>query len=360
MTYQFDIDPRALIDARTLPWAAAGVPIEEIRKARDSITSMWGPGHGSWPEVWASLAARYAAQSEYLLAATVYGIAKFPCIADTSRAAALGQQIEQYRLAAPGMPVKFSRRFAPVQHLGSRQLVPVHILSAPEAGTSAPAILASGGVDTWKMDQHRIFTALALAARCHVIAFDLPGTGELTGLPMTPQSGDIVPGLAAFARTLTSGKVGHLGISFGGHFSARSGLRGEVDAAAVLGGPVRAAFSDARLRTLPHGMLHVIGNSLGFCGQPRIDDVVAKAHAFGLQSLPSAAAQAPMLVINGDADILVPAEDTSCFLGRRRTEVQIIPGAAHCASNKPDVVIPALAEWFGRTLDPRPVLHETW
>ena len=53
MTYQFDIDPRALIDARTLPWAAAGVPIEEIRKARDSITSMWGPGHGSWPEAWA-------------------------------------------------------------------------------------------------------------------------------------------------------------------------------------------------------------------------------------------------------------------------------------------------------------------
>jgi hypothetical protein len=41
-----------------VPWAAAGVPIEEIRKARDSITSMWGPGHGSWPEVWASLAAR--------------------------------------------------------------------------------------------------------------------------------------------------------------------------------------------------------------------------------------------------------------------------------------------------------------
>ena len=32
MTYQFDIEPRALIDARTLPWAAAGVPIEEIRR----------------------------------------------------------------------------------------------------------------------------------------------------------------------------------------------------------------------------------------------------------------------------------------------------------------------------------------
>ncbi|MEP7026296.1 MAG: alpha/beta hydrolase, partial [Actinomycetota bacterium] len=105
MTYQFDVDPRALIDARTLPWAAAGVPIEEIRQARDSITSMWGPGHGSWPEVWASLAARYAAQNEHLLAATVYGIAKFPCIGDTSRAAALDQQIEQYLLAAPGMPV---------------------------------------------------------------------------------------------------------------------------------------------------------------------------------------------------------------------------------------------------------------
>jgi esterase FrsA len=248
MTYQFDIEPRALIDARTLPWAAAGVPIEEIRKARDSITSMWGPGHGSWPEVWASLAARYAAQGDYLLAATVYGIAKFPCIADTSRAAALGQQIEQYRLAAPGMPVKFSRRFAPVQHLGSRQLVPVHILSAPEAGTSAPAILASGGVDTWKMDQHRIFTALALAARCHVIAFDLPGTGELTGLPMTPQSGDIVPG---FALSPALSRRGRSGTS--GSVSAAIFPRGAVCAGKWTQPPYWAARSGQRSPTLVSG-----------------------------------------------------------------------------------------------------------
>jgi hypothetical protein len=42
-----------------------------------------------------------------------------------------------------------------------------------------------------------------------------------------------------------------------------------------------------------------------------------------------------MLVINGDADILVPAEDTSCFLGRRRTEVQIIPALPTVPATSP-------------------------
>jgi hypothetical protein len=56
--------------------------------------------------------------------------------------------------------------------------------------------------------------------------------------------------------------------------------------------------------------------------------------------------------------LIVPAADR--LSGRHRTEVQIIPGAGHCASNKPGVVIPALAEWFDRALGHRPVLHETW
>ncbi|MGI9005111.1 MAG: alpha/beta hydrolase [Streptosporangiaceae bacterium] len=329
MAYQFDTDHRELADARALPWAAAGVPPGEIRQARDSITVLWGSAPGSWPTVWASLAARYAAKGDHLRAATIYGIAKFPCLADGIRAALLDRQLEQYLLAAPGMPVNFSRQLVPTPHLGSRLMVPVHILSAPQAGATAPAIHASGGVDTWKMDQHRIFTALATAARCHVIAFDLPGTGELTDVPMTPQSGGIIPGLVAFARTLTSGRVGHLGISFGGHFSARSGLRGDVDAAVVLGGPVRTAFSSRNLGSLPHGMLHIIGNAMGLSGQSPADGIVAQARRFGLTTLPPDASQTPMLVINGDADRFIPAQDTNCFQGRRRTEVRILSGAGH-------------------------------
>lgn len=145
MAYQFDVDPRDLIDTRARSWAAAGVPPGEIREARDSITSMWGPSRGSWPTVWAGLAARYAVKGDHLRAATIYGIAKFPCIADDSRAAALDHQLEQYLRAAPGMLANLSRHLVPVRHLGSRLVIPVHVLSDPRAGAAAPAILASGG-----------------------------------------------------------------------------------------------------------------------------------------------------------------------------------------------------------------------
>ncbi len=61
------------------------------------------------------------------------------------------------------------------------------------------------------MDLHKMWVHYVQSAHVRVVAFDHPGTGELTHIPMVPESTEIVDGLITFARTLTTGKVGHLG-----------------------------------------------------------------------------------------------------------------------------------------------------
>ncbi|HEY4794398.1 MAG TPA: alpha/beta hydrolase, partial [Mycobacterium sp.] len=96
-------------------------------------------------------------------------------------------------------------------------------------------LIASGGVDTWKMDIHPWWVGFTQAA-VTTLAFDHPGTRE-TAVPLDEHADAVIRGLADYARTLGNGKVAHFGVSFGGNFSAMSGLSGAVDAAVDLGGP---------------------------------------------------------------------------------------------------------------------------
>ena len=228
--------------------------------------------------------------------------------------------------------------------------VAVHILSAPDAAPDAPVVLCSGGVDTWKMSQHPILVALAIGLSAHVVGFDHPGTGETAPIPLRPDSDEIMAGLIAFARTLSTGKVAHVGISFGGYFSADTGLRGDVDAAVVLGGPVRLAFREDNFRRLMAGMRDVIGNAMGFTERPTAEQIIARAATFDLDHLLAVDRNCPMLVVNGDADRHVPIEDTTVFAGRPATDIVVVPGGSHCAVNHLDRVLATITDWLAETL----------
>ena len=166
---------------------------------------------------------------------------------------------------------------------------------------------------------------------------------------MTGSGGaEIVRGLVAHARTLGNGVVGHLGISMGGHYSARSGLAGEVDAAVVFGGPVEAAFvGEGPTR---HGMRGIVGNALGFDAPPGTEELSARFPDFSLRPLLDQDRNAPMLVINGADDVHVPQHDTLVFQGRRDTVVDLIPNAGHCAPTELPYVMATIAEWLTRSL----------
>ncbi|MGW6421831.1 alpha/beta hydrolase family protein [Nocardia sp. NPDC055053] len=349
MSYQWPLDPADLFVERYPQMVNTGLPAADVDAARAAITEMWTDAPGGWVREWSRLAARYAGQGRHDLAALAYGWAKFPTLADDAKRAALANQLTQYQLAAPGFGVDFDRRVLDLPYRDTTTAVPVHVLAPAGLPADAPVLLASGGVDTWKMDLHQIFAASALRLGVRVLAFDIPGTGE-SAIPMTSDGGaHVVRGLVEYARTLGNGVVAHLGISMGGHYSARSGLAGEVDAAVVLGGPVEAAFTGTGLSRF--GMDGIVGNALGFDQRPTPEELSARFAAFSLRPLLDQDRNAPMLIVNGADDVHIPQHDTLVFQGRRDTRVHLIPDTGHCAVTKLPEVIPTMFDWLERILE---------
>jgi esterase FrsA len=350
MSYTYPVDVKDLWSERAPQFVNLGVPKQEVDRLTETVVDMWTDGPGGWCHEWSCLAARYAQAGQPELAALAYGAARFPCLADKPKATAHQQQVEQYTLAATGFPVTFERRWVTSRLHGQVVEVPVHVLSEPDATDATPVLLVSGGIDTWKMDLHPMWVTYVLGAHVRIVAFDIPGTGELTHIPMTPETTEIVDGLVTFARTLTTGKVGHLGISFGGYFSAHSGLSQVVDAAVVVGGPISSAFSSDNLRRLLHGMKDIFGNAAGFTQPPTYEQLAEAGTRFVMDDLLAKDTNCPMLVINGDKDVHVPITDTTIFDGRADTDVHLIPGGTHCAINKVDELNAVNTRWLAAAL----------
>ncbi|MFJ6657123.1 alpha/beta hydrolase [Streptomyces sp. NPDC091377] len=349
MPFTWPLDPRDLFTERYPQMLAFGLPAPDVDAVRAATTDMWADAPGGWVYEWSRLAGRYAAAGRHDLAALAYGNAKFPTLATEPMRRALAHQAEQYGRSATGFPVDFERRVLTVPHRGGTVRVPVHVLAAPGLPDDAPVTLASGGVDTWKMDLHALFVALALRTGTRIMAFDLPGTGETSDIPMTHDGGnEVVEGLIAEARAVGNGQVAHLGLSMGGHYSARTGLAGTVDAAIDLGGPVETAFTPGR--SFAFGMEGIVGNALGLDELPSPDRMGARFSAFDLRPLLDQDINAPMLVINGADDVHVPQHDTLVFEGRRDTRVHLLPDTGHCAVTKMPEVMALTCDWLQRTL----------
>ncbi|MFE7398101.1 alpha/beta hydrolase [Streptomyces sp. NPDC057557] len=349
MSFVWPQDPRDLFVERYPQMVAFGLPAPDVDAVRAAITEMWPDAPGGWVHEWSQLADRYAADGRHDLAVLAYGYAKFPTLANEPKRMALARQAEEYQLAAAGFPVDFSRRILTLPHQGGSTQVPVHILAAPDLPADAPVTLASGGVDSWKMDLHSLLVGLALQTRTRIIAFDLAGTGETSHIPMTHDGGtEIIEGLITEARRTGNGQVVHFGLSMGGYYSARTGLTGAVDAAINVGGPVEAAFAPGR--TFAFGMEGIVGNALGFNELPSPEEQSAEFAKFNLRHLLDQDTNAPMLVINGADDVHVPQHDTLVFQGRRDTRVDLIPGTGHCAITKLPEVMPIINDWLKQTL----------
>jgi esterase FrsA len=202
-----------------------------------------------------------------LLASFAYGFAIFPCLANDARRKAQQNQLECYLKAAPSFPVKFERRILAIPYQGGTVSTPVHLFSVTGQYASAPVLIYTGGVDTYKMGLHAIYVTLAQRLGITILGFDISGTGEST-IPLSVKGDELVLGIVNEARKLGNGKVAHLGFSFGGNFSAMTGLSGAVDAAIVLGGPVDKAWGKENAQNLPFGMPGIIGNDMGFDKEP--------------------------------------------------------------------------------------------
>jgi esterase FrsA len=347
MPYQWPLDPQELFDERYPQMVNTGLPAQDADAMRAAITDMWANAPGGWVFEWSQLAARYAEANKHDLATLAYGWAKFPVLADDAKQKALSHQLEHYRLAAPHFPVGFDREILELPYHGAPTRLPVHVLAAPNLPADAPVLLASGGVDSWKMDLHALFVAFALNARARVLVFDIPGTGECS-IPLSGDSVEMVDSLVAHARNVGDGTVAHLGISMGGYFSAATGLNGSVDAAIVLGGPVDAAFAPGR--TLQFGMTDIVANAFGFDHPPTEEQLADHRAQMSLRPLLDQDDNSPMLVVNGADDVHVPKHDTLVFEERRDTRVELLPDTGHCATSKLGEVVPLMIGWLNETI----------
>ncbi len=347
MPYQWPLDPQDLFTERYPQMVNTGLPAAEVDATRAAISDMWRDAPGGWVHEWSELGRIHAAEGDHDLAALAYGWARFPVLADASKQAAFANQLEQYLLAAKDLPVEFERTVLELPFGGTTTRVPVHVMAASELPHDAPVVIASGGVDSWKMDLHGLFLAFAANVRARMVLFDIPGTGE-SEIALSRDSAELIEGLVAYARERGNGRVAHLGISMGGYFSAITGLSGSVDAAVVLGGPVEAAFTADR--EFQFGMADIVANALGFDHPPTPEEMAARRQGLSLRPLLDLDQNAPMLVINGADDIHIPQDDTIVFEGRRDTTVELLPGTGHCAMTKLAGTMPTMIGWLNRVL----------
>ena len=354
--YTYDVDAADMFTDRTDQFEKFGIPPDELERVRAAVTDMWADEPGGWVYEWSKLAAEYAERGDHRMAALVYGCAKFPCLTDPARERAMENQLEQFLLASKEFPVAFERRIVAVPYRGGTVEVPVHLYSTNDYSTNddnsadgdyatRPVLIASGGVDTWKMDIHPWWVGFTTGTGATTLAFDHPGTGE-TAIPLDEHADEVIRGIADYARSLGNGRVAHFGVSFGGNFSAMSGLAGIVDAAVDLGGPVIEAFAAENVKKLPYGMHDILGNAMHWDHSPTLDELSAGLGQLNRSNLLSQQRNSPMLVINGADDYFIPQSDTLVFQGRRDTEVHLIEGTGHVAMSKAPQVVPMIIAWL--------------
>jgi esterase FrsA len=184
LSYQWPLDAQELFGERYPQMINTGLPVRDVDTVRAVITDMWADSPGGWVFEWSRLAASYADAGSHQQAALAYGWAKFPTLADESKRIALANQLEQYQLAVPDFGVGFQRQVLKLPYRGGTIPAPVHLFTPFDLPADGPVVIASGGVDSWKMDLHGLMVMLATGLRVRVLAFDIAGTGE-SSVPMT-------------------------------------------------------------------------------------------------------------------------------------------------------------------------------
>ncbi len=350
MPFTFPLDPAELFHERARQFRGWGIPVSVIERVRARIDDAWRDGAGGWATEWTREADEAERRGKLLLAAACFGAAKFPSLVTEPRRDAYRQQLRCYLAAVPTFPCVFERRVLEVGYRSAVLSVPAHIFTPRRHSgdvANAPLVIVSGGVDTWKMELHRIALVLVRLGGFRVVAIDMPGTGEST-IPLAPDADVVYRGVLDALRG-PSARTAALGISAGGPWAAKLALTGTVDAAVDLGGPVGAAPRDgASLLRMPNGMPGIVANAIGLDSLPPPAEAERLLDTFSLRhdGLLTPRVTAPLLAINGTDDAYVPAADLDVFRTFPNATVWAIPGATHCAAERIVLVLLAATAWL--------------
>jgi len=168
------------------------------------------------------------------------------------------------------------------------------------------------------------------AAGLAMFVMEMPGSYAYTG-PMSPASEaiyhDVIDHLVADTR-LDTDRLGMVGVSFGGYWTARMAASdNRITAAIACGAPTHRSFSGGALGTLQI-ILGALADTLG-AGHPL--DLVRKLAALSIKDRYRDIAM-PLLVINGDNDTLMDTQDSiDLAAAAPHGTVLLYPDDDHCA-----------------------------
>lgn len=369
--FTFDLKPNEVFEERSLQFnRLSGISKTLIEKARSRINDSWKDAPGGWAYEWSNLAREAELNGDLALASSLYGAARFPVAATDSRKEAYRKQLALYLKAASRFQAHFERKIISVDgENGSQTPVVLHIFKrSPSRTKNQPVLIVSGGVDTYKLELHRIASIFALVGGFTVVAIDMPGTGE-SQTHLTEQSDRLLKNLIDSLRKIygSETKVGFFGLSFGGHWAAKLALTRAVDAAIDLGGPIGQVPLDGHYLTrLPNGMTGIVAHALGMTQMPNPAEAEVLLTRFSLKSqgLLDVANGAPLLAMNGENDVYIPREEISVFKKIQNAEAMLFEDASHCFPEKMARVMPFMVAWLrfhlhGNTLPNRLALSST-
>ena len=353
---------RPFVEDRFAGWVKCGADEKELDTILGKIHNPRGVGPGSWTYEFAQAAERHKlsardsdaykssaeSEKEYDLAATYYYLARFPHLFTPEKENAYKKHIECYLKAA-----KSKKPPPEIVRIPFEGKTIVGYLRVPP-GKKRPAVLFTGGVDTWKGDFDIVVEAL-LAQGLAVFAMDIPGTGE-SAWKLTPENTKVLSRALTYLKTrpeIDGDKMGVLMISFGGYFAARLAVTNpDVKAAINVGGPTVISFSKENIERVPQVMIATIAHAMGIDPDMPLEKMTEAVQPFSLASLFRAPKhRASLLSINGDLDKLVPIEDLYIITksGIKQDE-WVYKGAGHCAGGHIDEWAPKAAKWLKEKL----------
>ncbi len=347
---EFPLDVADLLHERGRQMVAWGIARQTIDRVAPRISHMWADGPGGWAFEWSHAAQTMETKGSLLQAALLYGAAKFPCIVTPAQRHAYAQQLECFLRASKSFSVPFRRDVLVVDCAGIQTSVAVHRYGMRPHQPAQPLLCLTGGVDTLKVELHRLACLIARVTGSEVVAFDMPGTGE-SRLQLTKESDWVYQAVIAACGGAHRRK-GIFGISFGGHWAAKLALQGVVDFAVDLGGPIAATSTDAALlANLPNGMTGIVANAMRLPSLPTAETVASILEEFslsaqGLLTPQALATMPPLLAVNGNDDPYIPPADTLAFQQGPRNTVWLVPSAGHCAEKRLKLLMPAILLWL--------------
>ena len=342
-----------IINSAIHRFLADGVYYRDLIEIRDLM-----PKWEAWPDTWSKWAADYERRAEESLASG----ARLTAAADFARAslyyhygqnilvddlkkkkAVHDRKVAAFKRAAPLFDPPLERveiPFAGIKMAGYLRL--------PYGVKSPPCVVLLGGLDTTKEDYLTV-NDLMLQRGLATLAFDGPGQGE-TQFEMLWRKdfGDAVHAVFDYLEKrpeIDSNRMGIIGRSTGGHYSALAAATDKRVKAAVIWGAMY------HLRNIEEIPPHVLKCFMFVSGSKTPADARKFFECINLEGY-AEKITCPIQIVHGGRDVVTPMDNATRLMNEAKGEVETLiwDDSMHCCHDRSHLVRPRMADFLARRL----------